>query len=251
MSRNVKDKPLYHAIADQLAQQIDSGKYPPGSRLPAERELADQFGVSRVTIREAEIALQALGRITIKTGSGVYVEKTPHENGRAFPEVSAFELTEARALFESEAAALAAEQISEETLEVLQRHVDIMSSDEPDNDAREIADHDFHRAIAVASNNAAIIYVIETMWKMRDEIQAVKAVYDSVCTTDRGAVGREHGDILKALRARDPDAARAAMREHFQRLIESMLDVTHEQAMEELRKKATESRNRYLKSASA
>ena len=251
MSRNVKDKPLYHAIADQLAKQIDSGKYPPGSRLPAERELADQFGVSRVTIREAEIALQALGRITIKTGTGVYVEKNPNGRNCGFPDVTAFELTEARALFESEAAALAAEQVTDETLEVLQRHVDIMSSDESDTNAREIADHDFHRAIAVASNNAAIIYVIENLWKMRDEIPPVKAVYDSVCTTDRGAVGREHGDILSALRARDPEDARAAMRKHFQRLIEAMLDVTHEQALEELRKKATESRNRYLKSASA
>lgn len=247
----MKEKPLYHAIAKELGQQIDSGKYPPGSRLPAERELADQFGVSRVTIREAEIALQALGRITIKTGSGVYVEETRNDRDRVFPEITAFELTEARALFESEAAALAAEQISDETLETLQQHVDIMSSGKQDNAAREVADHEFHRTIAVASNNAAIIHVIETMWKMRDEIPPVKAVYDSVCTTDHEAVGREHGEILDALRARDPDAARAAMREHFRRLIESMLDVTHAQAMEELRKKATESRNRYLKSASA
>ena len=104
----MKDKPLYHTIAEKLAQQIDAGKYPPGSRLPAERELAEQFNVSRVTIREAEIALQAVGRIVIKTGSGVYVRETEDELNRTFPEISAFEVTEARALFESEAAALAA-----------------------------------------------------------------------------------------------------------------------------------------------
>ena len=67
------DRPLYQMIARRLAKQIDNGKYPPGSRLPAERDLAEQFGVSRVTIREAEIALQAQGRISIRKGSGVYV----------------------------------------------------------------------------------------------------------------------------------------------------------------------------------
>lgn len=246
----MKEKPLYHTIADQLAEQIDSGKFPPGSRLPAERELADQFGVSRVTIREAEIALQALGRITIKTGSGVYVEELKPDSDSEFPEISAFELTEARALFESEAAALAAAHISDETLETLQEYIEIMSSNEHDNDARDAADHQFHRTIASASNNAAIMYVIEKLWKMRDEIDAIKAVHESVCMTDRGAVGREHGEILTALRARDPEAARATMRAHFKRLLESMLDVTHEQALEALRKQATESRDRYLSRAS-
>ena len=244
----MKDKPLYHTIAHKLAQQIDEGKYLPGSRLPAERELAEQFGVSRVTIREAEIALQALGRISIKTGSGVYVEESPSGGVGAFPEISAFELTEARALFESEAAALAAEQMSDETIAELERLVAVMSSTGPDDAAGEVADHDFHRAIATASNNAAIMYVIETMWKMRDEIAPVKKVYDSVCSADFGARGHEHGDILDALRARDPEAARSAMRQHFKRLLESMLDVTHERAMEELHKQSTESRNRYLKS---
>jgi GntR family hexuronate regulon transcriptional repressor len=246
----VKDKPLYHAIADQLAQQIDNGKYPTGSRLPAERELAEHFGVSRVTIREAEIALQAIGRITIKTGSGVYVEETPPGKGRDFPEITAFELTEARAMFESEAAALAAEQISDATLRELEHHVEIMSTTGPGDEAGEIADHEFHRAIAAASNNAAVMYVIETLWKMRDEIEPIKEVYASVCSADFGARGREHADILDAMRASDPAAARVTMRAHFARLLESMLDITHEQAMEKLRKQSTASRNRYLKGAS-
>ena len=250
VSRKVKDKPLYQRIADKLAKQLDDGKYPVGSRLPAERELADQLGVSRVTIREAEIALQALGRITIKTGSGVYVNATTADRERDFPEITAFEVTEARALFESEAASLAAEQISAEVLAELERHVEIMSTSGPDDAAGEIADHEFHRAIAAASNNAAIMYVIETLWKMRDEIKPVKAVYASVCSADFGARGSEHADILDAMRAGDPAAARSAMRAHFARLLESMLDVTHEREMEELRKKATESRNRYLKRAS-
>ena len=67
------EKRLYHSVADQIMKLIKDGAFPPGTRLPGERELAERFNVSRVTVREAEIALQALGFISIKTGSGVYV----------------------------------------------------------------------------------------------------------------------------------------------------------------------------------
>lgn len=243
------DERLYQTIANKITKLIDDGKYPPGSRLPAERELAEQFGVSRVAIREAEIALQALGRIRIKTGSGAYVLDSDANRAQALPDVSAFELTEARALFESEAAALAAARIDDDTLEELDRLVAIMSSTSGKDEAGEAADHDFHRTIARASGNTAITHVIETMWKLRDEVESVKAVYDSVCSEDIGARGDEHSDILEALRARDPDAARVAMRNHFARLLKSMLDVSEQRAFEELRRQTTASRERYLKSA--
>ena len=67
------EKRLYHSVANQILELIDSGVFPPGSRLPGERDLAKKFGVSRVAVREAEIALQAKGRIEIKVGSGAYV----------------------------------------------------------------------------------------------------------------------------------------------------------------------------------
>lgn len=74
----MSSKRLFQSVAEQIACLIDEGAYPPGTRLPGERELAEKLGVSRVTIREAEIALQAVGRLEIKTGSGVYVsEKKP------------------------------------------------------------------------------------------------------------------------------------------------------------------------------
>ena len=62
---------LFQTIADQITEAIRSREFLPGARLPGERELAERFGVSRVTIREAEIALQARGLVRIKTGSGV------------------------------------------------------------------------------------------------------------------------------------------------------------------------------------
>ncbi len=240
---------LFQTVATRIEELIDTGRYPPGSRLPAERELAEKFGVSRVAIREAEIALQAVGRIKIKTGSGAYVLDGKDAFKKKLPDVSAFELTEARALFEAEAAALAAAQIDDATLAKLDEYIGIMASTGPHDEAGELADRDFHRTVASASGNAAITHVIETMWTLRTEIEPVKAVYESVCSENFGARAKEHSEILDALRAHDPAAARIAMRKHFTRLIEAMLDVTEERALEEIRKQSTESRQRYLKSA--
>ena len=244
------DKRLYHSVADQITKLINSGAFPPGSRLPGERELAEKFNVSRVTIREAEIALQALGYLNIKTGSGVYVlDPSDKENG-GLPNVSAFELTEARSLFESEAAALAAREISDETLERLGELIQTMASDDPEGaEASQQADREFHLTIAAASGNTAVKYIVEILWKMRTELPAVREVHAAVCAEETGKDrGAEHAEVLTALRNRDPSAARVAMQRHFTHLLESMIDVTEEQALEELRKKATESRQRYLNS---
>jgi DNA-binding FadR family transcriptional regulator len=246
----MKDKRLYHSVADKITKLIDDGAYPPGSRLPGERELAEQFGVSRVTIREAEIALQALGMLSIKTGSGVYILDPADRDSQGLPDVSAFELTEARALFESEAAALAAERISDETLGHLDALIETMSSNDPqDEEASQEADREFHLTIAAASDNAAVQYIIQTLWKMRTELPAVKEVHAAIChdedATDRGS---DHAEVLTALRNHEPAAARQAMQVHFRRLLGSMIDVTEELALEELRKKTTESRQRYLDS---
>ena len=237
-------KRLYHSVAEQIVNLIDQGIFPPSSRLPGERELADQLGVSRVSIREAEIFLQARGIIQVKMGSGAYVLDPSQRNG-GLPDVSAFELTEARTLFESEAAALAARDISEETLSLLEGYLEKMGG--TDGDA-ELADREFHRTIALSSGNEAVLYVVEILWRIRMESGPVRRVYDSVCHDDAEAREAEHRAILDALRQRDPAAARIAMREHFRRLIKSMLDVTEEEALEELRRKASESRERFLTS---
>ena len=245
----MKDTRLYYSVAEQITKLIDDGVYPPGSRLPGERELAAQLNVSRVTIREAQIALQALGRLDIRAGSGVYVLDAGDRDSPELPDVNAFELTEARSLFESEAAALAATHMTEEilaTLEELQRRMGDPSLDDSEADE---ADRDFHLTIAAASGNNVIHYVVETFWKMRTEIESVKQVYQSVCSEDPTVRGDEHADIVEALRNRDANAARQAMRQHFTRMLESMLDVTHERALEELHKKSTESRERFLRSA--
>ena len=247
----MNDKRLYHSVAEEIKKLISDGAFPPGSRLPGERELAERFNVSRVTIREAEIVLQALGFIKIKTGSGVYVLDPAHREAEVLPNVSAFELTEARLLFESEAAALAARNIDDETMDHLEDLIETMASDDPQGEeASHEADKEFHLAIAAASGNAAVQYVVETLWKMRDELPAVRNVHAAVCAEETGADrGDEHAEVLTALRNRDSAAARDAMQNHFTRLLTSMINVTEERALEELRRQSMESRRRFLSSA--
>ncbi|WP_336973956.1 FadR/GntR family transcriptional regulator [Sphingobium aromaticiconvertens] len=240
---------LFQGIADQIVALIAEGVFPPGSRLPGERELAERFNVSRVTIREAEIALQAVGMIRIKTGSGVYVSENAGKEEEKLPPVSAFELTEARSLFESEAAALAAPVISDETLAQLDELLDAMAKDDGDDEQSTQVDRDFHMAIASASGNAAITHVIRTLWRLRTELPEVRNTHASVCKHDGMTRRQEHATIVDALRRRDPQGARLAMRQHFHRLLESMLDATEEREISELRRKSQQSRERFLMSA--
>lgn len=239
---------LFQDIADRIIALIDDGVFPPGSRLPGERELAERFDVSRVTIREAEIALQATGRIRIKTGSGVYVSEDQPDEDR-LPEISAFELTEARSLFESEAAALAAPIIGEDDLALLRQLLAEMAADIDDDERATEVDRNFHLTIASASGNKAIIHVIKTLWRFRTELPGVRDTHAAICHHDGATRQREHAAIVDALVAHDSAAARLAMRQHFNRLLAAMLDATEQRAIEEIQNRAAASRARFLMSA--
>jgi len=243
------DRRLFEDIAEKIADMVRAGVFPPGSRLPGEREMAERLGVSRVTVREAEIALQARGLIRIKTGSGVYVCEPSAEESDELPTVSAFEVTEARSLFESEAAALAAPIIADADLDKLDDLLAVMAEDGPDDALSTAADREFHMTIAAASGNRAIIHVVKTLWRLRTEIPEVNHTHAAVCHQDGATRQNEHAAIVAALRQRDAKGARQAMRLHFARLLESMLDATEERDLLELQRKAAESRSRFLMSA--
>lgn len=236
---------LYQSIAAELLKLVESGEFPPGSRLPGERDLAERFGVSRVTVREAEIALEAQGWLSIRTGSGVYVRQREQAPG-ALPDVSAFDVTAARLVIEAEAAALAARRITDEELQELDRLVLAMSRDDASDQEASEADRAFHLGIARISGNPVIEHTVRIIWRMRDELPQVRATYARVCHHDAGDRTREHGAILEALRTRDPSAARRAMHDHFQRLFESMLEATEHDALEEIRRRTQQHRERFL-----
>lgn len=240
------DNRLYQTVAAGILKLIESGEFPPGSRLPGERDLAERFGVSRVTVREAEIALEAQGWISIRIGSGVYVKPRPVDAQGVLPDVSAFDLTAARAVIEGEAAALAASRVSDAELEELERLLEVMSAPDTGDQSAGEADRRFHLAIARISGNPVVEYCIHLIWRIRDELPRVQKVYARVCHNDAGDRTREHDAILAALRARNPAEARRAMQDHFRRLFEAMLEATESDALEEIRQRTQQHRERFL-----
>ncbi|NLG77068.1 MAG: FadR family transcriptional regulator [Xanthomonadaceae bacterium] len=226
---------LYQRVANSIVAEIRSGKYPRGERLPPERELAEEFGVSRPTVREAMIALEIRGIVEARRGSGIYVvEAAPPETNATEQDIGPFEVTEARRLFEGESAALAAAIITDEEIAKLEELLAILEANAT-SEVGERADRDFHIAIAEATRNSAIASVIETLWDMRYKSPMCMKMFDRA--RDAGVQPRfdDHSRILQALKARDPQAARAAMRSHLDRVINSMLSATETDALERAR----------------
>ncbi|WP_411817449.1 FadR/GntR family transcriptional regulator [Hyphococcus sp. DH-69] len=243
----MSEKRLYHTVAEKIRTMIEDGAFPPGSRLPGERDLAEQLGVSRVTIREAEIALEAVGLLDIRIGSGVYVLSAKAGQGRSLPDVTAFELTEARSAIESEAAALAAVTITEEELDKLDEIVTEMEAESKgQGPLSSDADEQFHLTIARATKNEAMLETVERLWRIRSEKEDIKQAYDSICGITPEMRLDEHRQIAVALRERNPEKSRKAMRNHFKCIIEAMLDAAEAKAIDDARRRTMESRERFL-----
>jgi len=242
---NGSKKRLYRQVVDQILQLIESGEYPVGSRLPPERELSERFGVSRPTIREAVIALEAKDRVAVKTGSGVYVLEVKVQKG-VDGSASPFELKEARVLVEGEAAALAATMITDDQLQALEQALIEM---ERENEAGDIgsdtADQKFHTIIAEATNNCVLFDMIAGLWSAQQRIHHIKIAHRDVCTANPEARIKEHRDIYEALVKRDPQAARIAMRKHFARSIAALHKATEEEAVDEVQRKLSAARERF------
>ena len=240
---------LYQDLARSLLEELASGRYPVGARLPAERELAATFNVSRPTVREAMIALEVQGLVEVRVGSGAYVRRLPGAEDIPGFNVTAFELTEARLIFEGEAAALAASQITDEEIAEIARLVEAIAEENLQPNGAERADRDFHLAIARATRNTAIYNAIEHLWELRSTSPEAALLHEKARTANIKPVVDEHTAVLTALRNRDPAAARAAMRAHLSQVIDSLLFATEERAIEEARLAAKVRRQRYAQSA--
>jgi len=230
---------LYQRIAAQIAAAIEEGRWAPGTRLSGERDLAEEYGVSRPTIREAMIALEMKGWIEARHGSGLYV--TRHEHGTRQREdalnfdVGAFDLTEARILFEGEAAALAAVSITDDQLAELDALVDQMGAHDG-NDAKVLeADRRFHLTIAAATGNAAIRSVVEYLWDLRTKSPLCANMFARAKREGVTPRAEEHRPIVESLRAHDPSAARSAMRRHLRGVVDDLLEATELEVMERAR----------------
>lgn len=241
-----RDKRAYKVVLEQMLEQIHAGKYPAGGRLPPERELAERFKVSRPTIREAIIALETLEYVEVKVGSGVYVIENSRMTSGTYDNVSAFELTESRALIEGEAAALAAKMITGEELEELERSLGEMALENEQGDlASGDADKKFHQVIAQATRNAMLETIINQMWHVRNHAPHVFKAYRAICEQDGARRVEEHQEIYDALANRDADAARTAMHHHFARILNKLISTMEEEQVKEVQRQTSEVRRRF------
>lgn len=242
--QSVSNRRLYQQIADQLRALIDSGEYPPGSYLPTERELSKQFGVSRTSLREALIALEVLGLVKVRVGDGVVVQAPVAEadSGRHVldeavrrapwlldpelglaadfdAEVPPFALLQARRLVEPEAAALAAEHATDAELAGIVAAYERNITDNREGSTTHPGDRLLHIRIADASGNPAYSLLIRHLLGHQYGVmfQRLQALYTPRDMPHRSE--HEHLAIVAALRARDPHAARRAMRAHLDSVI--------------------------------
>ncbi len=246
----IRARRLYEQIAERLSHAIDRGDYLPGQRLPPERDLAVQFEVGRPTVREALIALEIAGYVDIRTGSGVYVNERRARSAKSLEmEIGPFELIEARVLIEGEAAALAAALITDEELAGLADALQAMEEEDRLNITGELADREFHVRIAKATRNSALIYVVEMLWDARTNSPLVVRMLEKVRAVGVRPRIDEHRAVYNALLARDPDAARAAMRDHLSRVIAGLLHATEVEEMEATMARVQEKRDRFARVA--
>lgn len=238
---------LYQDLARRLVTELAENRYPVGSRLPAEREMAQQYNVSRPTVREAIIALEVQGLVEVRIGSGAYVMRLPGEEDIPGFNISAFELTEARLLFEGEAAALAATQITDEEVAAIEELVRQIAEENLDPRGTDKADRAFHLAIARASRNNAVVETVERLWDLRSASPEAALLHEKARTANVKPVVEEHTAVVEALKARDPAAAREAMRTHLGAVIDGLLFATEEKAFAEARRVVDERRQRYAR----
>jgi GntR family transcriptional repressor for pyruvate dehydrogenase complex len=238
---------LYQRVSREIEQTIRDGIYPVGTRLPPERDLAERFQVSRPTIREAMIALEMRNLVEVRHGSGVYiVERLPVDHESAELNVGAFELIEARIMFEGEAAALAATVMSDEEIARLRTILAQMEALDPASPEELALDRQFHMAIAEGTQSSLVAQAIEHLWDLREQSPLCRRMFEQARREGINPRPEEHRRIYDALAQRSSEAARGAMRSHLMRVSEDLLVVTELQLIEDAKREIGEKRRRLV-----
>lgn len=219
---------LYEQIVQQIEGSIRKSTLKPGDQLPAERALAERFGVSRAAVREAVKALREKGLVEAYSGRGTFITNgtsrairhsldllinMEHQDG-------ALQLVEFRELLEPEIAALAATRVTDRHLTMMRRAIAAMNEAmESDPDAFVEADLDFHLALAESIANPLVLSLLNPIvGLLRKERLKTFEVQGG---PQRGQF--HHKRILEAVEARDPKSAREAMRVHLQQVREDSI----------------------------
>jgi DNA-binding FadR family transcriptional regulator len=215
--QTIEPRRLYRQIADQIRALIAAGEFALGSRLPPERDLAAQLGVSRPSVREALIALEVEGLVEVRMGSGIYVTAlAPVAQAREFDAaLGPFDIIRARQLIEGELAALAARHGSTVVTKRLRASIKRMEDDIARGVLPILGDRDFHVAMAEASANAALVRVVTDLFDERNNplFEQLGRHFENPRSWRQAVT--EHRAVLRAVVAGDVAAARAAMRIHL------------------------------------
>jgi len=212
---------LHEFIVEQVQDLIVSGELAEGDGLPPESSLATQFGVSRTVVREALRVLHDRGLVDVRQGQGVFVTRpTIDVIASALRLVvdiegaSSFEVAEVRELLETEACALAAERATQGNLDRLEQCLERMEEQADDVEGFLSADVGFHRELTRATRNRVLEMVTAPVYALMREQRG--SVFHVKGASER-AIER-HREVLEALRSRDPERARRAMRGHIEQV---------------------------------
>lgn len=219
MYKAVRTSRLYEQIVQQIEDSIREGKLKPGDQLSAERELAQQFGVSRTAVREAVKTLSEKGLVEAYSGRGTFVTSGKSQSMRhsldqflKTGDVRNFSyLAEAREILEPELTALAATRIEEQQMSMMREAVAVMDRSMQQPDAYIEADLDFHLALAEAAGNPVILSLLDSIVGVLREQRL--GIFGVTGGPERGQV--HHKLILEAMEQRDAAKAREAMRAHL------------------------------------
>ena len=216
-TKPVDSRRLYHQVADQIRTVIEESRFAPGTRLPPERELALQLGVSRPSLREALIALEIEGRVEIRMGSGVYVcTAPPISPGEpvALGE-SPSELMQVRSVLEGAVATQAAARVTKQGLDRVKTCLEAMRSDIVRGYSPVDADRRFHVGIAEMTGNSLLARMVGELFDGRHSPISSRMSRRAENTKTWQVALQEHEAIYRALELRDPHEAAAAMRGHL------------------------------------
>ncbi len=220
--QQIQSARLYEQIVDQIESEVLSGKLRYGDRLPTERDLAEQFGVSRTAVREAVKALREKGLVQSYPGRGTFITDNTARSVRHslgfIMKIGAVEgstnLTETREILEPEIAMLAATRATADHIAAMRAAVATMDEALDDADAFIEADLAFHLALARATQNAFIPALLDPIVDLLREHRT--RTFNTEGAPKRGQL--HHKRILDAVERRDPEAARDAMRAHLRQV---------------------------------
>jgi GntR family transcriptional repressor for pyruvate dehydrogenase complex len=221
MNLSQKEK-VSQIISRELLNMIETGKFPPGSKLPTEMELTSHFSVSRAPIREALSMLRAAGVITSRQGGGSYVEEatssTLFQRIRVESDVveNIKHLFEMRKILEPEAACLAALRRTPDHLDKMKHILNIMKEESIEKGTTAIkADIEFHRSIIWATKNPIMIQTQENLLSLYEKALHITLLPNAGLKRKREAVYDEHRSILLAIEAEEPELAKLQCQIHL------------------------------------